>query len=385
MNKIVTLVICCVYGLSYAQNTLIPDPNFEQALIDLGYDTGIPDGMIPTNNINTITFLQIGSENISDLTGIQDFTMLDTLRCSSNLLTSIDISQNQQLINLNCNNNNINVLNLQQNIGLKYLDCGFNQLTTLDISKNTNLLHLSFPQNDIGTIDISQNYILENFTCALNPISNLDFTQNPNLIRVAVSACQLTSLDLSQNPLLQECFCTNNQLSILDFSNNPLLWNIECQNNLISDLNISQNNKLLYLDCGISNQLTSLDVSHCDSLRFLYCDSNQLECLNLKNGYNSQMLVMEATGNPDLNCIEVDDPIWASLNWTVTWGNIDPNASFSNYCNNNCTTSLNELSTNLKTLVKITNVMGQEAIPEPNQLMIYIYSDGTTSKRFIIE
>ena len=41
--------------------TLIPDANFEQALIDLGYDTGIPDGLVPTSSINTVTVLSIST------------------------------------------------------------------------------------------------------------------------------------------------------------------------------------------------------------------------------------------------------------------------------------------------------------------------------------
>ena len=33
-------------NLTIAQTTAIPDSNFEQALINFGYDTGIPDGTV---------------------------------------------------------------------------------------------------------------------------------------------------------------------------------------------------------------------------------------------------------------------------------------------------------------------------------------------------
>ena len=104
-----------------SQTTAIPDANFEQALIDLGYDTGSPDGVVPTNNINTITYLNIGSKNISDLTGIEDFTVLDTLICWYNQLTNIDITQNIYLTALECSSNNLTSLDVSQNNMLSLL------------------------------------------------------------------------------------------------------------------------------------------------------------------------------------------------------------------------------------------------------------------------
>ena len=61
----------------------MPDDNFEQALIDLGYDTGAPDDSVPTANINTVLSLNVNSKNISDLTGIAAFASLVSLDCFS--------------------------------------------------------------------------------------------------------------------------------------------------------------------------------------------------------------------------------------------------------------------------------------------------------------
>ena len=66
MNKLLllfTLVPCIAFG----QTTLIPDANFEQALIDLGYDTGTPDDSVPTANISSVTYLFVNNKYISDL------------------------------------------------------------------------------------------------------------------------------------------------------------------------------------------------------------------------------------------------------------------------------------------------------------------------------
>tara|TARA_B110000902_G_scaffold210182_1_gene240253 strand:+ start:1318 stop:1908 length:591 start_codon:yes stop_codon:yes gene_type:complete len=86
------------------KNTAIPDRNFEQALIDLGYDDVI-DGQVLTANINTIDSLFIVEKNISDLTGIEAFTALTYLDCLDNQLTNLDVSKNTALTYLDCLDN----------------------------------------------------------------------------------------------------------------------------------------------------------------------------------------------------------------------------------------------------------------------------------------
>ena len=70
--------------IAFGQTTAIPDTAFEQALIDLGYDTGTPNGSVPTANIDTLRHLDIsGCRRISDLSGIQDFKALEYLDCKN--------------------------------------------------------------------------------------------------------------------------------------------------------------------------------------------------------------------------------------------------------------------------------------------------------------
>ena len=75
--------------------TYVPDDNFEQALIDLGYDSGALDNFVPTPNIKSLTSLNVSNKNISDLTGIAAFSALQTLDVSNNVgLITIDITKN---------------------------------------------------------------------------------------------------------------------------------------------------------------------------------------------------------------------------------------------------------------------------------------------------
>jgi hypothetical protein len=70
--------------LVVGQFTYIPDDNFEQELIDLGYDF-ILDDNVETMAIDTIKSLYINGLGIADLTGIEAFTSLKDLFCYSHL------------------------------------------------------------------------------------------------------------------------------------------------------------------------------------------------------------------------------------------------------------------------------------------------------------
>ena len=73
------LLLFYIPFIGFGQQTYIPDDNFEQALINLGYDN-ILDDYVLTDNINTIQYLQVGGQNISDMTGIDILIYNDTKR-----------------------------------------------------------------------------------------------------------------------------------------------------------------------------------------------------------------------------------------------------------------------------------------------------------------
>ena len=147
---LLTLAPCLAFG----QTTPIPDANFEQALIDLGYDTGTPDGSVPTDSINAVNQLFIMAKNITNLTGIEDFAALTSLHCSSNQLTSLDVSQNGALINLDFSYNQVVSLDVSQNVALEGLTCNNNQLTKLDVSQNSSLEFLACMDNQLTCLNI---------------------------------------------------------------------------------------------------------------------------------------------------------------------------------------------------------------------------------------
>ena len=76
-----------------------------------------------------------------------------------------------------------------------------------------------------------------------------------------------------------------------------------------------------------SNQLTTLDLSQNTSLIYVTCASNQLTSLNVKNGNNTALLGFYASGNPNLQCIQIDNTNTIGSNWGK-----DATATYSSNC-----------------------------------------------------
>ncbi len=268
--------------------TYIPDDNFEQALINLGFDSGSLDNYVPDATIKTLTSLDVSGKNITDFTGLQDFVALT---------------------NLNCSNNNLSTLNLDANMLLENLNCSDNQFTSLDVTSHTSLQTLIANNNLLTTIDISKNTSLTNL--------NLD-------------ANQLTALDITKNTLLTDVSCNNNLIAAITMVND---------NNILANLNVS-NNKLVAIDVSVlgglnnlnldNNLITNLDVSKNDNLTTFNASNNKLTFLNIKNGANNNITTANfaITNNPSLSCVLVSDVTYTTTNWT----NIDATTTFSIDC-----------------------------------------------------
>ena len=106
--------------------TKFPDDNFRNYLLEQDYGK---DGVLTEAEIRNITVMDVSEKDIKSLKGIEYFTALDSLDCSVNELTTLDVSKNT---------------------ALKKLNCGFNELTTLDVSKNTVLNVLTCCGNQIS-------------------------------------------------------------------------------------------------------------------------------------------------------------------------------------------------------------------------------------------
>jgi Leucine-rich repeat (LRR) protein len=328
----------------------IPDANFKAYLVGNATINTNGDTEIQCSEASAFTgTINCSSLSISNLTGIEAFTALNSLLCYSNALTTLDISANTALTSLNCYNTQLTSLDISNNTALTSLLCYNNQLTSLDISSNigltevfcnnnplTNinvgfnslLLKLVCNNTQLTSLDISQNTGLTELRCADNSISSLNLSNNTNLIKLYCNDNSLNGLDVSQNTNLEYLFCNNNiSLSSINVSLNTSLQRLDFSNTSISNLDVSLNSALIRLVCTQTG-LSNLDLSNNGSLNFFNCSNNSLNSLNIANGNNSNFTFFNASSNSNLTCIEVDDIAYSTSNWT----NIDATTSFSTNC-----------------------------------------------------
>lgn len=182
--------------------------------------------------------------------------------------------------------------------------------------------------NSIGNIDITNLTQLETFYCNACGLSSVDISFNTALKWFGVwNNTMLTTLDISNNTELRTLQFSNCQISNIDLSNNQLLWMIAANDNLINNIDVSSLDSLKNLIIS-NNPISSLDVSMNSILNELSAYGTNMTSLNVANGNNINFNYFVADNNPFLECINVDDAAWSTVNWT----NIDATASFSENC-----------------------------------------------------
>lgn len=296
MKKVLLLLVAMVASLSaWADVTInetnFPDANFRNWLLSEPYGS---DGVLTDGEIAAIITIDVSSNSIADLTGIEHLTALKNLYCIGNQLTALDVSHNTALIFLACNNNQLTALDVSQNTALNKLYCYNNQLTALDVCQNTALKNLNCSDNQLTELYVSQNTALETLDCSNNSLTELEVSQNTALEALYCSNNQLAQLDVTQNTALKRLRCSNIQLTQLDVSQNTALAYLCCSNNQLTALDVCQNTALETLDCS-NIQLTELDVSQNTALEVLYCSNNQLSQLDVTQ--NTALGALDCSGN----------------------------------------------------------------------------------------
>ncbi|WP_299277317.1 T9SS type A sorting domain-containing protein [uncultured Psychroserpens sp.] len=351
--KRVLYIVLFTSWFANAQIVNIPDANFKTALINLGVDVNT-DGEIQESEAQTITTLDVSQSGISDLTGIEAFTNLEYLNCDLNGITSLDLSQNVNLVEFHCWHNILTDLDLSQNINLIALYCNGNPMTSLNISQNLNLVTLDCSAIDITSLDVSPNINLEYLNCSNISLGALDVSQNLNLKTLKCSGNEISTIDVSQNLNLEVLECVGNPLTAgIDLSQNINLETLICYGSQLTSIDVSQNTNLKRFECN-NNQLTNLDVTQNSNLETLVCNHNQLADLDVSQ-------------NPNLIKLDIWHNQFASINVTQ-----NPNLE-ELFCGENLLTSIDVTQNpNLTTLSLYLNTIGDLDLSQNTQLE-YLY------------
>ena len=369
-------IIVLIPFISKSQNVVIPDSTFKNWILNnIAHpantkEISISEAAAYTGNIN------VSAINITSLSGIESFTTIDSLDCSYNNLSTLNIKACKSLLYLNCNYTGItkldvsgntfltslycgytaiDTLNVSVNTNIMYFFCGYSNISSLDVTKNNKLIYLGCNNSKINVIDVTKNVQLQYLFCNYTNISNIDVSKNvslqylgcnnSNLTNIDVNkntvleylSCNntgITSLNVTNNTTLQYLYCGNTFLTSIDVSNNKQLTYFGCNNSKLSTLNVTANNLLNYLGCN-NNSITSLDVSKNTALNYLYC------------GYTS-ISTLDVSKNILLNTLSCNYSFLSSLDISTN------NLLDTLYCNHDSLSSLNMNNGNNARLAKFT-------------------------------
>lgn len=237
------------------------------------------------NQLKMSKLILSGNELTTDKTDLQEAANVEILDLSNNDLSLLNLSEFQELQQLQCSNN--------PRLGAVLLPEYSEKLRSISLSK-CDISHF-YPANlpalesltlgdcSLTEIEIAGHYPqLSSLDVSGNYISQLDVTQCKELETLKCGSNQLTTINVSQNPKLLNFFCENNRITALNLKNNPQMSSLSCDRNQLTSLNVSVLPNLVRLTCD-QNQLTRLDLSQNAGLNRLTCSSNQLEFLDFAN------------------------------------------------------------------------------------------------------
>lgn len=351
MKKMYTLLlsIICMYQV-HAQYTAIPDPAFEQFLINQTIDSeGTLDGQVLTSDVAMVNSLDISS-NTSDITGIQDFTALTYLKTSD--LTDLDVSGLIALQELDVSiNTGLQTLNVTGCTGLRNLNIKLTSLDTIDLSTCTSLESIDMYKCTIRDLDVSGLTSLISISANESYLRTLNVTGCTALSGINVSETGVRNLDLSDKPALIYFSAFDSALEDINVTNCINLerlifrWNSSLNaidltncikvNTIMSDQRITLTNydtsslvdiESFYLE-GVS--VNHIDLSNSINLTSVRFNTATIGSLDLRNGNNTNITSFSMY-HVDIDCTSVDDEVYATANWGDNlWGS---SMVFSNDC-----------------------------------------------------
>jgi len=330
MKTKLLLAFLFVVQLGTAQNITIPDSTFKDLLLIsyINY-TGDPNNFvvyprIDANQDGEISFtealavegLDLGYSNITNLEGLQYFTNVKKI---SSYYADFSSFYQPTLVNLeqlsllnSVSSSSTSFIDLSPNINLKKFQCNSVWLTSLDLSANTQLRDLDLYCPALTSLNLSNLSNLKNMSY-LGAMPTIDLSDALNLLKLSCIGSSpnfsypnenlLTSLDLSNQTKLSYLDLTGNLIPSLDLSNCPNLEVLNIGNNGIETL-ILDNIRYVRLFFCENNLLTTLDVSKLFNLKNFFCANNQLTSLNTSNGIIEEFI--DFSGNPGLESVCCD-------------------------------------------------------------------------------
>lgn len=173
----------------------VPDRSFRSFLTENGYAVRVGvKYMRPTESAKNTSYLNCFKKGINSLKGIEMFTSLQYLVCSSNPIVELDLGSLRTLRHLYCNEVPLQMLNLKGCDSLSYLEISEMPLRSLDLSSVPNI---------------------DSVFCILMPIDSLDLSKSSRLKVLYCRGTNIRTLDIRSCPLFQTLHALGTPLSTL--------------------------------------------------------------------------------------------------------------------------------------------------------------------------
>jgi len=362
MKKLL-LILLCLPMIGFGQIP-IPDANFKAFLVaNSGINTNGDSEIQVSEAASFSGLINCYGLSISDLTGIEYFVSIQGLSCSQNQLTNLNISSNSNLQILNCGDNQLTSLDISNNPNLYFLTCYNNYLSSLDLRNGYNNQFDSvwtYGNPNLTCISVDDSvYSTNNWTGIAMMDSQHFFSNNcPTFIFGCTD-----SLACNYDPLAtiddSSCCYSNTYLHSIASCDYYTTWNgiIYTSNAVYTDTFPATNacvcDSIVTVFLTISPSTFSYDTLSATS-SVVWNGST----LNISGNYSDSLINSNSAG-----CDSI-----AYLNLTIT-----------------NTTGLLDVTNTEKTLLKITDMLGQETPSRRNTPLFYIYDDGTVERKLFLD
>ncbi|MFT5248512.1 MAG: hypothetical protein ACI93P_000225 [bacterium] len=290
MKKNLTICLLLFGSILYSQITLIPDQYFEQFLIDINIDSdGVVNGQVLTSDIENLTELDVYAVYLlTDLTGLEDFVSLTILTLEEINITTVNLSNLIALENLHITDVSLESLDITNNINLKFFnltlngdtDMYFSPLTSIDFSNNTQLLSFVISRALITELDFSNNINLQGFS--IFGMEELEILNIKNGNNTNIPFLQIHEFNVGPT-----CFQVDDPQAVIDGVLPPYdNWTIDVDPIITDDCSLGVNDYLKdkiiiapnpsknYLQITYSNHLEIKTIKIYDVLGKLVCQEN---------------------------------------------------------------------------------------------------------------
>lgn len=269
----------------------------------------------------TIIDFDYGTYWVTDLSGIEYLTKLESLNCSFNGVSALDLSENTELQYLDCSyNEELEEINVSANTKLQELHCYETPVSAIDVTHNPELVRLDCNNTTISELDVTHNQKLFALNVEKTNLTSIDISNNPELYEVYVTGTAMTELDISNNPRMGQIRVDNTSITNMDFSNNPELVAVRCSDTNISELDFSNNPQMYEIFC-FNTPIKELDLTGLTGLHTVECYNTGITRLDVSDCVNLVGLICNETGiskldvtnNPELKRLECSDTLITSL------------------------------------------------------------------------